>query len=259
MSNESTAPRAICTACSLGDFCYPKDLPARLSGLLPMVSPHRRRLAPGEVLFRSGEQQKAIYAVKSGCFQSTVPLGDGRNQTSSFAIIGDVLGLDAIGDGLHRSDTSALSAAEVCEIPILKFDCLLEHGESAVAARRMLGVEVNRAAEHAVSLAGLSARQRVAGFLVDFAQRWQARGFPADAFVLPMSRAELGNYLGLTAETVTRELTKLRNRNLITVSGKHVRIHDQVALREIRATPDKPAETRMPRQKGNVLSFRGAR
>lgn len=219
--------------CALRPFCFPNDLPAQLADLVPLVRSHRRRLARCELLFKSGDVQQAVYAVKAGFLMSRVPMTDGGTHVAAFAMVGDVLGLDAMGDGMHHSEAVALDACEVCEIPIAKFERLLEHAKSARAMKQMLGLEVHRGAEHAAALAGHDARQRVAGFLVEIAQRWKSRGYSSTRFQLPMGRADIGRYLGLTAETVTRELSLLRTRAMISLSGKHLQIHDLPALRSL--------------------------
>ncbi len=245
-ANAGESPhRAACMICALQPFCYPHNLPPRLMDLVPLVRAQRRRLARGESLFRAGDLQQAIYAVKAGFLMSRVPLDDGRMQVSEFAIVGDVLGYDAMGDGFHHSDAIALDACEVCEIPVTKFERLLEHAESAAAATRLLGFQVQRVTGHAAALAALTARQRVAGFLIDFAQRWEARGFSPNEFVLPMGRADLGSYLGLTAETVTRELSLLRAGGITASAGKHLQILDMARLEAMREQPEKPAASRL--------------
>lgn len=240
-SADESPHRAACMICALQPFCFPHNLPPRLMDLVPLVRSQRRRLAKGEQLFRAGDMQQAVYAVKAGFLMSRMPLGDGRMQVTEFAIVGDVLGFDAMGDGFHHGDAVALDACEVCEIPVAKFERLLEHAESAAATKKMLGIEVHRVTGHAAALAGLTARQRVAGFLIDFARRWEARGFSPSEFVLPMGRAELGSYLGLTAETVTRELSMLRARGITSLGRKHLHILDMPALEAMWGRSGKPA------------------
>lgn len=230
---DASPHRAACMICALRPFCFPDDLPARLADLVPLVRSHRCRLARGELLFRPGDVQQAVYAVKAGFLMSRVPMAGGGAHVVAFAMVGDVLGLDAMGDGVHHSEAVALDACEVCEIPMAKFERLLEHAKSARAMNKMLGLEVHRMSEHAAALAGRDARQRVAGFLVEIAQRWKSRGYSSTRFQLPMARAEIGRYLGLTAETVTRELSRLRDRATISLSGKHLQIHDLPALRSL--------------------------
>jgi CRP/FNR family transcriptional regulator len=195
-----------------------------------MVREKRIQLGRGEFLFRARDPQAGIYAVKAGFLKTCMPLPDGQSKIVGFHAMGDALGLDALGKGAHTTDAIALNGCEVCVIPLDKFEKLLEHSVESVNVRQLLAGEIARVEEHAAAIGTLSAKQRVATFLLDMSGRWEDRGYSKNEFVLFMSRKEIGNFLGLTFETVSRTLSYFQAKNWITVHGKNVLIRDMPAL-----------------------------
>ena len=225
-----TATQAACAQCSLGKLCFPHALPAPFRALLPMVQEKRIRLARGEFLFHARDAQAGIYAVKAGFLKTCMPLPDGQSKIVGFHAMGDVLGLDGLGRGTHTTDAMALNGCEVCVIPLNKFEKLLEHPVESVHVRQLLAREIARIESQAAAVGTLSAKQLVATFLLDTSARWENRGYSKNEFVLFMSRKEIGNFLGLTFETVSRTLSYFQSRQWLTVHGKNVLIRDMPAL-----------------------------
>jgi CRP/FNR family transcriptional regulator len=205
-------------------------LPAAYQTLFPLAREKRVRLARGEFLFHAPDQQAGIYAVKAGFLKTCMPLPDGQCKIVGFHAMGDVLGLDSLGGGSHRTDAIALNGCEVCVIPLDKFEKLLEHPAESVHVRQLLAREIARVEAQAAAVGTLSAKQLVATFLLDMSGRWEERGYSKNEFVLFMSRKEIGNFLGLTFETVSRTLSYFQSRKWITVHGKNVLLRDMPAL-----------------------------
>jgi len=222
--------QAACSQCVLGKLCFPHALPAGFRTLFPLVNEKRIQLGRGEFLFHARDQQAGVYAVKAGFLKICMPLPDGQSKIVGFHAMGDVLGLDGLGRGAHTTDAIALNGCEVCVIPLDKFEKLLEHPTESVHVRQLLAREFSRVEAHAAAVGTLSAKQLAATFLLDMSGRWEDRGYSKNEFVLFMSRKEIGNYLGLTFETVSRTLSYFQSKKWITVHGKSVLIRDMSAL-----------------------------
>ena len=227
---ESAPPQAACSPCTLDKLCFPITLPAAFRTLFPLVREKRIQLERGEFLFHARDQQAGIYAVKAGFLKTCLPLPDGQSKIVGFHAVGDVLGFDGLGGGFHKTDAIALNGCELCVIPLAKFEKLLEHPAESVHVRQLLAQELARVEAHAAAVGTLSAKQLVATFLLDMSGRWEDRGYSKYEFVLFMSRKEIGNFLGLTFETVSRILSYFQVQKWITVQGKNVLIRDLSAL-----------------------------
>ncbi|MEI6737384.1 MAG: Crp/Fnr family transcriptional regulator [Pseudomonadota bacterium] len=195
-----------------------------------MASEKRARLKRGDFLFAAGDQQTDIYAVKAGFLKTCMQLADGQNKIVGFHAMGDALGLGSLGNGAHTTDAIALNDCEVCLIPIGRFEKLLEHPAESVHVRQLLAREITRIEAHSAAVSSLSAKQLVARFLLDISDRWEERGYSKNEFVLFMSRKEIGSFLGLTFETVSRTLSYFQSKKWITVHDKNLLILDMAAL-----------------------------
>lgn len=219
-----------CAACALRKFCIAGCGTPCGTGDVPTC---RRRLRSGEALFRKGDSQVALFAVRAGFLKTCAVLPTGERRILGYQIMGDVLGLDAIGSGTHPTEAIALNGCEVCEIPLERAERLMAAGDGVAAHfRGLLSEQIARDEEHMVALGSFSARQRVAGFLLDLASRWAVRGYSSSEFDLCLTRKEIGSYLGLTFETVSRTLSYFDSREWIAVAGREIRIRDREALQE---------------------------
>lgn len=221
---------AACSFCALGKLCFPRRLPDFCQVLFPLADKKRIKLTPGELLFQAGSLQSSLYAIKAGFLKTCMQLPDGKNKISGFHLMGDALGLDALGTGTHGTSAIALNGCEVCVIPIEKFEKLLDNPSESTHARQLLSREIARAETHAAIIGALSARQRVAAFLLDLSARWEYRGYSKNEFALFMSRKEIGSFLGLTFETVSRVLSYFQSKKWIVMRGKNILIKDLFAL-----------------------------
>lgn len=215
-----------CAACALRKFCV------ATCGAVALEGPtSRRRLKLGETLFAKGERQQSIFAVRAGFLKTCAVLPSGERRILGYHIMGDILGLDALGSGAHPTEATALNSCEVCEISLERVERLMAAGnELAAHMRGLLSEQIAAGEEHMVALGAFSARQRVAGFLLDLAERWAARGYSPNEFDLCLTRREIGSYLGLTFETVSRSLSYFDACEWISVAGREIRIRDRTAL-----------------------------
>jgi len=231
---EPASRAAACSSCNLRGLCLPVGLsPEDLERLDTLVTT-RRKVRRGENLFRRGESFASIYAVRSGFFKTTVSSEDGRDQVTGFQMTGELLGLDGIGDATHSCDAVALEDSQVCVIPFGRLEELAQEFTGLQREfHRVMSREIVR--DHGVMLllSGMTAEERVAAFLLNLASRLQARGFSPSAFVLRMTRAEIGAYLGLKLETVSRAFSKLHEDGVLDVHQREVRIVDPAALRRL--------------------------
>lgn len=221
-----------CAACALKQFCLAAAAASPPGEPLPpTLTVNRRRLRGGQTLYARGDAHTALFAVRAGFLKSCAPLPGGHSQVLGFHIMGDVLGLDALACGVHRSDAVALNDCEVCELSLAQAERLMESRAAiALHLRTLLSEQLATAGERMVALGTMTARQRVASCLLELALRWAGRGYSPNEFDLCMSRKDMGSYLGLTFETVSRMLSYFGAQGWIVVDGRKVRIRDRSAL-----------------------------
>jgi len=201
---------------------------SRIEQLFRAESAQRRRLRAHETLFRAGQPRHALYFVHAGCVRTSILTDDGREKITGFRLRGELLGLDAIDMQTYACDAVSLDVGEVLELPIAR----LQRASSALheCITSTLAAEIRRDWRWMLATGSLSADQRVAEFLVDMGKRLETLGFSPRQLLLRMTRAEIGNFLALTLETVTRALTRLQERGLIDVRGRNIGILDRPAL-----------------------------
>ena len=226
--------RVACSSCSLRELCLPAGLdPGEMERVDRLVT-SRRKLRRGADLYRAGEPLAALFAIRSGFMKSCVLHDDGREQVAGFHMAGDLLGLDAIGGGTHTCDTVALEDSEVCEIPFSYLEQLSRELPSLQQQlHRIMSREIVRDYGVMLLLGSMSAEERLAAFLLNLSQRFATRGYSPSEFRLRMTREEIGSYLGLKLETVSRAFSGFQDRGLIDVRQKHVRILDIPGLKAV--------------------------
>ena len=201
----------------------------------PMIA-RRRSIKRGERLFAAGDVPTSIYEVHAGCFKTCVASEGGHQQVSGFQIVGDFVGLDGIGSERHVSEGVALEDSQVHVIPTAAIAQLSrESADFQHRFHQMMSREGERGRHMMFLLGSMHAMERVATFLLDLLQRLNARGYSSSAVNLCMTRDEIGSYLGLTLETVSRMFAKLKQGGVLEVSNRDVRILDPEALRRAAA------------------------
>ena len=222
-----------CSSCNLRELCVPEGIAAPdLDGLGGLVA-LRKPVGRGQALFRTGDAFRAIYAVSTGFFKTCVSTADGRDQVIGFQMAGELLGLDGIGTDQHDCDAVALEDSQVCVIPYAQLESLsLDPGERRLELHKIMSREIVR--DHGVMrLLGMRSEERLAAFLLNLAQRLKARGFSSSALVLRMTRDEIGSFLGLKLETVSRAFSRFQDEGLLEVKHRSIRIVDEDALRRL--------------------------
>src|SRR3954462_5791946 len=224
--DDRLAPlKTLCSTCHLKDLCLPCGLAGddveRLDGLMFA----HRRIKEGQALYHEGERFQFMYAVRSGTFKSTLNLKDGREQVTGFQMAGQLLGLDGLASGKHASSALALEDAEICAIP---YDHLSELATTSpdlqMVVARLMSREIVREHSLMMLLGSMNAEERLAAFLLNLSQRMKARGYSAREFHLRMSRAEIGSYLAMKLETVSRTFSAFQAQRVLEVDKKHIRI-----------------------------------
>jgi CRP/FNR family transcriptional regulator, anaerobic regulatory protein len=228
------ALKQACANCSLHTLCLPRGLsPEEIDRLDDMIS-IRRSLRKGENLYRAGETCQSLYAVRSGFLKTTLLNPSGEEHVTGFYMSGEVVGLDGIGAERFHCYAVALERSEICVVPLHALEDVSR--EIPTLHRHMmeiLGREIARDHDMMLTLSELRAEQRVAAFLLNLSERLHTRGYSPYEFVLRMTRAEIGSYLGLTLETVSRVLSNLNEQGHILVNQRNITLNSVGALRAI--------------------------
>ena len=226
--------KTLCSTCSLRELCLPVGLMPNEFEQLDAVIRQSRRLKKGEYLFRAGEPFSSLYAIRTGFFKTTVASQDGRDQVTGFFMSGELIGMDGICSHVHSCDAVALEDSEVCELPFAHMENLGQRIPSLQTHFfRLMSREIVRDQGVMLLLGNMRAEERLAAFLLNLSNRLYSRGFAANDFILRMSREEIGSYLGLKLETVSRTLSKFHHEGLILVEHKHIQILEPQALKKM--------------------------
>ena len=233
-SMAANALKVACSSCNLRELCLPVGFSDREIMRLDTLVDTRRTVRHGDTLFRAGDPFAALYAVRTGFFKTRVSSEDGRDQVTGFQMAGELLGLDGIGADRHTCDAVALEDSQVCVIPFERLEDLSrEFSDLQRQFHKIMSREIVR--DHGVMLllGSMRAEERLAAFLLNLTERLQARGFSASAVVLRMTRGEIGSFLGLKLETVSRIFSKFQDDGVLQVKQRNVRVLDAAALRRL--------------------------
>lgn len=226
--------KVACSNCNLRELCLPVGLSPDEMDHLDRLVATRRAIPRGDTLFRSGDSFQSLYAVRTGFFKTCVTAEDGRDQVTGFQMAGELLGLDGISTDRHGVDAVALEDSQVCVIPYGELEALArEFTDLQHQFHRIMSREIVR--DHGVMLllGSMRAEERLAAFLTNLTQRLKARGFSPSSLILRMTREEIGSYLGLKLETVSRTFSKLQDEGLLEVRQRQITILDQGGLQKI--------------------------
>ena len=232
----ATIPRCqtTCSSCNLRELCLPCGLTGNDATRADELVNTRRRVKRGDTLYRSGDAFNSLYAVRSGFFKSTMLLEDGRDQVTGFHMPGEILGMDGIGQETHTCGAIALEDSEVCVIPYARLEELgQEVPQLARQFHKVMSREIVRDQGVMMLLGSMRAEERLAAFLMNLSKRFKARGYSSSEFHLRMTREEIGSYLGLKLETVSRIFSRFQEDGLISVQQKHIRILDIEKLKHL--------------------------
>jgi CRP/FNR family transcriptional regulator len=231
---NSNTIKVACSNCNLRELCMPMGLSQTELERIDNVVANRRRIKRGATLFRNGEKFSSLYAIRTGFFKTCVASEDGRDQVTGFQMAGEIVGLDGIVHDHHTCDAIALEDAEVCVMP---FDRIEELSREVNALQRhvhkIMSREIVRENGVMLLLGSMRAEERLAAFLLNLVQRLHARGFSQSELVLRMTREEIGSYLGLKLETVSRTFSKFVEDDIVEVKQRHVRILNPDKLKDL--------------------------
>jgi CRP/FNR family transcriptional regulator, anaerobic regulatory protein len=234
---REAAPRRTasrCSTCSLRAVCMPANLTTAELQRLDAVVLTTRHVRRGEALFRAHNAFQSLYVVRSGSFKTVVMHRDGREQITGFQIPGESLGLDGVCTGTHNCEAIALEDSTVCIIPFGQFESLCRESRSMQRhLYQLMSSEIVRESSLMMLLGTMTAEQRLAHFLLDLAARFKARGYSGTRFNLKMSRDEIGCFLGMKLETVSRMFSRFHREGLVEPKGKQVCIVDAEGLARV--------------------------
>ena len=218
-----SANRAGCAGCYLRHFCLSADLNDAETEIFSSHIVSQRRVPKGEILFRAGDPLDTLFITRLGSFKSSVLNENGSEQVTDFHMTGEVLGT-----------VTALEDSEICSLRYRELEAFCDRDlKIARQFRLLLGRKIVAAHQNLLILGCTNSTQLLASFLLNLARKFEARGFSKSEFVLRMTRGELGSFLGLKLETVSRTLTHFDELNLIEINQRHVRIINLEGLKAV--------------------------
>ncbi|WP_353172579.1 helix-turn-helix domain-containing protein [Paracandidimonas soli] len=230
ISPESTR----CSTCMLNELCLPVGMSHNDVIKLDELIKERIRLLKGSALFHLGDHAEAIYAIRSGSIKTQLEDATGQVQITGFLLPGELIGMDGLLNYEQTSHAIALEDSEVCVMRLEDMDRLSMHMPSLQQQfRRLMSKEINRSHRLVMSLGSLRSEQRLAAFLLNLSHRLSALGYSSTDFILRMSREEIGNYLGLTLETVSRLFSRFAREGLIRIQQREIKLLDYQALQAL--------------------------
>jgi CRP/FNR family transcriptional regulator len=229
-----------CGNCMLSAICLPIALEAEDIDKLDNIIQRSRPLRKGEYLYRENDPFTSVYAVRAGAIKGYSITDDGQEQVTGFFFPGEILGMDAISKNRHASSAKALETSAICEIPFerlgelsLKLPTLQRH------FFQLMSQEIANDQQLITLLSKNSAEERIAALLLSISARNSRRKLSASSFRLSMSRTDIGNYLGLTVETVSRVFSRFQKMGILEADNKEIHICDLEELRKVANNPDK--------------------
>ena len=229
----NTGSQVNCGECRLGDLCLPISLLRNDINQLDQIVQRGRPLQKTDAIYYAGEDFKSVFAVRSGSFKIVCISSDGTEQIIGFYLPGEILGMDGIATNKHTNTAIALETSSVCEIPFHRLEELsVKLPNLQRRFFQIMGKEIATDQELISLLSKNSADEKMAFLLLSISQRNNQRGLSATEFYLPMSRSDIGNYLGLTIETVSRVLGRFHKSEIINLDKKHVIINNIDTLKK---------------------------
>lgn len=227
---------ATCSNCRLSDLCLPITLNKSEIVQLDEIIERNRPLRKGEHLYRQKDKFHSIHAVRSGSFKSYILGPDGQSRVTGFYLPGEIMGMDGIGSRVHGTSIVALEHSSICEIPFSQLEKLSQQLPNLQSRFfSIMGSELVKDQQIQTLLSSYTAEQRTASFLLSVSARYARCQLSPHCFLLHMTRSDIGEYLGLTLETVSRVFSSLQKKEIIRVMAKEVTILDMAQLRTLAA------------------------
>ncbi len=228
------ALRVHCQSCTLRELCLPVGLSVGETEQLDKLVLHRNRFKKNETLYRAGDPFRALYAIRMGSFKTNVLAEDGREQIVGYHMLGEIIGYDGVGTDRHTVGAIALEEADVCALPFSQIENLartvpmMQHTLHQFMSREMM-----RDQGAMLMLGSMRAEERLVVFLLNLADRYRRRGYSSTEYTLRLTRAEIGSYIGLKLEAVSRVFSRLQEEGLIQVQGRSIKLLDPVTLKKM--------------------------
>ncbi len=234
VTSESTH----CSTCMMGSVCLPVGMPASEVAKLDELVKERLRIAKGQPLFLHGTSLDALFSLRTGSIKSQIVEASGHHQITGFYLPGEIVGLDGMFDGMHSSTSIAMEDSEVCVVKLDDIDEVSRYVPTLQhQVRRLMSKEIARSHQVLLALGSMRSEQRLAALLINLSQRLAALGYSSTDFIMRMGREEIGNYLGLTLETVSRLFSRFARDGVIRVNQREIKILDMAALNELVGKP----------------------
>jgi CRP/FNR family transcriptional regulator, anaerobic regulatory protein len=223
-----------CGNCRLNTICLPISLHIDDVEKLNQIVQRGKPLQKGDYLYRANDKFDSVFAIRSGAVKALTISDKGEEQVTGFYLPGEVVGMDGIANGYYTNSVIALETASICEIPFNRMEELsLKIPSLQRNFFQLMSREITQDHQVISLLGKSSAEERIAALLLSISNRNSRRNLSASVFVLPMSRTDIGNYLGLTIETVSRIFTRLQQQQVIEVDKKEIRITNMDGLHQI--------------------------
>lgn len=235
---ESGCAAIACQSCGLYQLCLPMGLDSANTALLDRYVKRKRMFKRGEALYRIGEAFDYVYAIRSGSVKTFISTDDGRLQITGFHVPGELLGLNAIDENRYNCEAVALETTSACEISVDCFEELARQNTSLhYQMLRMMSREIRHNQALMLLLGKKNAEERLATYLMSLSRRFAMRNYSPVQFNLSMSRGDIGNYLGIAEETVSRIFTRFQEEGVVTIERRHIMLNDLERLSSIAREP----------------------
>ena len=226
--------KAVCSSCSMRELCMPVGIPPELLEKLDALVYVRKKVKAGSALYHAGDGFAGLYAVKTGFVKTETLNNDGRVQVTGFYMMGEIFGFDGIATEEHVCSAVALEDTVVCVIPLERIEHISQEFEPLRRHfYKLMSREIVRDHTVMMLLGSMQGEERLAAFLLNLSQRLNDRGYSPYDLVLRMKRDEIGSYLGMKVETVSRAFTKFQDQGLLDVHQKNIRIRDIPGLQKL--------------------------
>ncbi|MBK8186005.1 MAG: fumarate/nitrate reduction transcriptional regulator Fnr [Cellvibrio sp.] len=217
--------RVSCANCRLNSICLPISLHIEDIDKLNQIIQRGKPLQKGDYLYRANDPFDSVFAVRSGAVKALTISDKGEEQVTGFYLPGEVVGLDGISENRYTNSVIALETSSICEIPFHRMEELsLKIPNLQRHFFQLMSREITQDQQMIILLSKSSAEERIASLLLSISNRNNRRQLSATAFRLPMSRTDIGNFLGLTIETVSRIFSRLQQQQIIEADKKEIRI-----------------------------------
>lgn len=231
---ETISYKVECHNCRLAKACFAKGLASNDLNQLETIINHKRPLKPNEFLFRQGDTAQSLFIVKSGSFRSLVLNSEGSEQTVDFHLPGDLVGLETLQKSTFRGSVMALETATVCEFPLSRLTQLCSKIPDLQAQfLNIIGSQFASRNDRITLLSNHSATERLVNFLLMLSRRYSNLGYSSTEFNLSMPRHDIASFLSLSLETVSRQLSCLAEKGLISVKRRGIQINSLESLKSI--------------------------